>query len=82
MVTSTVHVRSQAGIEVSQEGVHRADLTAHEGVPLTRLCCAVSFEVRRRTARLAEAVTCLDMACSTDVVSLEEVSAYAGAQRG
>ena len=42
----------------------------------------MSFEVRRRTTRLADAVTCLDMACSTDVVSLEEVRAYAGAQRG
>ncbi len=34
---------------------------------------AVSFEVRRRTTRLADAVACLDMACWTDTVSLAEV---------
>lgn len=82
VVTSTMHVRAQPGVEVSQEGVHLADLVTHDGVPLTRACCALSFEVRRRTDRLADAVAWIDMACYTDVLSLAEIGSYAAGQRG
>ncbi len=82
LVTSTFGGRSQPGIDLCEEGFAYDDVVEHEGVPLTRPCCAVSFEVRRRTTWLADAVAVVDMACASDVVSLEELGRYAAGQRG
>lgn len=82
IVTSTFGGRSQPGIELCQEGFPYDDVVEHDGVPVTRPCCAVSFEVRRRTDRLADAVAVIDMACAADLVSLEELAAYAAGQQG
>lgn len=82
IVTSTFGGRSQPGIDLCEEGFPYEDVVEHDGVPVTRPCCAVSFEVRRRTDRLADAVAVIDMACAADLVSLEELSRYTARQQG
>ena len=73
VVAPAGRIRAPAGVEVRRERPAPGDLTTHDGVPLVRPHGAVSFEVRRRTTRLVDAVACLDMACGTDHVSLAEV---------
>lgn len=82
VVTATHGVRPQPGISISEECVHRADVTVVDGVPVIRPCAAVSFEVRRRCRDLVSAVICIDLACYTDVISLAEQAAYVEAQHG
>ncbi len=73
VVAPAGRIRAPAGVEVRREAPAPGDLTTHDGVPLVRPHGAVSFEVRRRTTRLADAVACVDMACGTDLVSLAEL---------
>lgn len=82
IVAPSVRVRSRAGVEVSEERLGRSDLRDRDGVVVARPGSAVSYEVRRRTARVADAVACLDMACGTDAVSLDELREVAAEQAG
>ncbi|VXC45934.1 hypothetical protein [Nocardioides sp. AX2bis] len=82
VVTPEARVRPRTGVVVSEERVVPGDVVEVDGVAVTRPACAVSFEVRRRTTGVAEAVVCLDMACGTDAVSLAELREVAASQAG
>lgn len=79
VVTATHGVRSQPGIAISEEQVHRADVLVHDGLPVTSPCSALSFEVRR-APHLRAAVTWIDLAMYCDLVSHREQAAYVAHQ--
>lgn len=81
IATATHGVRPQRGILVSEERVWRADVASHDGVPLLAPCAALSFEARYART-LTAAITWIDMACYSDLVSLHEGHAYAHRQAG
>ena len=63
------------GFRVSAERLNPADLTECDGLPITSSVRSVVFEMRY-AASLRAAVEALDMACYSDLVSLDEVAAY------
>lgn len=69
------HLWAQPGFSVSQEFLHPDEIIKVDGVPLTRAVRSVTFEMRYAPG-LAAAVEAIDMACYSDLVSIEEVSAY------
>lgn len=69
------HLLAQPGFEVSQEFLAPRDVVLVDGLPITPALRSVVFELRY-AAGLGEAVVALDMACFSDLVSLEEVAAY------
>lgn len=75
LATTCADVRSQRGISISAEGLDPRDLTELDGLPITTLVRAVCFEMRYAPT-LAQAVTVLDMAAYSDLVSIDEAAAY------
>ena len=69
------HMVPQPGFAVSQEflGPHEREVV--DGLTVTTALRSVCFEMRYATS-LAEAVVALDMACYSDLVSLQEVASY------
>lgn len=68
--------RPQAGFAVSEERLAWADLIVVDGVRLTTAVRSVCFEMRYAKDERDAAIT-LSMACYDDVVSIDEVAAYA-----
>lgn len=69
------HVARQPGIRVSQEFLAPYAISVIDGVPVTSSVRSVCFEMRY-AATLGKAVEALDMACFSDLVSLDEVAEY------
>ena len=74
-------VREQAGIRVSQERLNPRDLTEHDGVRVTTPVRPLCFEARYAES-VREAVVAIDMAAFDDLVSIDELTAYALAHPG
>jgi hypothetical protein len=68
-------VRSQPGIHVTSERLNPKDLTAVDGLPVTRHVRSVCFEMRY-AATLGQAVKVFDMSALADLVGVREVWAY------
>jgi len=66
------------GVQVSQEFLRPGEVVTVDGLPITVPVRSVCFEVRH-AATLTEAVTALDMAAYSDLVSIRELAAYAAA---
>lgn len=77
LATAGLHVRTQPGIAVCREKIAPADLTVVDGLRTTTAVRSVCFEMRYAPSLLA-AVIALDMAAYADLVSIEELGAYAG----
>ncbi len=75
------HIRPQRGIATSEERLLEADQLVVDGVRLTTAPRTACFEMRY-AATVRDAVITLDMACFNDVVSIEEVDAYAAGLSG
>ena len=69
-------IRPQLGIDTSEERLAPGDLLIDGGVRLTSAVRSVAFEMRY-ARNLLDAVIVLDMACFNDLVSIEELVAYA-----
>lgn len=74
-VVARRHVMPQHGFEVSQEFLRPSEIVVVDGLPVTVAVRSVAFEMRY-AASLGAAIEALDMACYSDLVSLEEVAAY------
>jgi hypothetical protein len=70
-------ISSQPGIDVSEEAIAPHDLTVVDGMPITRAVNAVAFVMRHASSERA-AGRHLSMAAYSDLVSIDEVAAYAG----
>jgi hypothetical protein len=81
LATGSRAVRSQPGIAVSEERLAPADLQAVDALRLTSAVRAVCFEMRY-ARNLREAVKVFDMAAYADLVSIDELVAYALAHPG
>jgi hypothetical protein len=68
---------SQAGIHVSEEKIAPGDLTLVDGMPVTTPVYAVTFLMRHASDE-REAARNLAMAAYSDLVSIDEVTTYAG----
>lgn len=69
------HIAAQPGFVVSQEFLHPDEIVQVDGVPITTHVRSVTYEMRH-AAGLGDAVVALDMACYSDLVSIDEVAAY------
>lgn len=69
------HLIAQDGYSVSQEFLGPWEVMVVDGLPVTPPLRSVVFEMRY-AAWLGAAVEALDMACYSDLVSLDEVAAY------
>lgn len=74
--TAGLNVRPQPGIAVCREKLEPADLTELDGLRVTTAVRSLCFEMRYAPSLLA-AVVALDMAAYADLVSIEELTAYA-----
>lgn len=81
LVVGAARVRAHPGIAVSQERLNPKDLTETDGIPCTIAARSVCFEARY-AASLRGAVEAIDMAAYNDLVTLDEVAAYALAHPG
>lgn len=82
LATSCADVRAQAGShQVSAERLDPADLTVCDGLPITTSVRSVAFEMRYAFGVRA-AVEALDMACYSDLVSIQEVADYVACHNG
>ncbi len=72
VLVSTRDIRPQPGILPCGEGTSPGQHLLVDGVPVTAPAWTVAFEMRRATS-LARAVSALDMAAYSDLVTLEEV---------
>jgi hypothetical protein len=66
------------GAMISQEFLHPDQIVVEDDVPVTVAVRSVVHEMRYADA-IGEAVSALDMACYSDLVSIAEVTAYVGA---
>lgn len=76
-ISRETDIRQQAGMRVCQEPWTPYDVVVVDGVPVTIPVRSAAFELRY-AASLWEAVTAADMAAYDDLVSLQELSDYAG----
>ncbi len=81
LATGYSDVRSQSGIEISQERLGLPDITVRHGLRVTHAVRSVCFEMRYAASK-REAAVHLDMAAYSDLVSIEEVAVYALAHSG
>lgn len=81
LATSCADIRSQPGFVVSAEGIDPADLIEVDGLRITTAVRSVCFEMRY-ASNLSLAVTALDMAAYSDLVSIAEARAYSARLRG
>lgn len=77
LVISCLDVRSQPGIAISHEQLRPSDLVVVDGLPVTIAERSVLFEMRYAPS-VARAVVVADMAMHSDLVSHDQLSAYAG----
>jgi len=75
------HRRPQPGIAICEEGLDPDELVMVDGVPITSPVRSVCFQMRY-AASVRAAVRAFDMAAYNDLVSLEEVEAYAACHSG
>ncbi len=71
-----LNVRPQPGVLLSKERLNPRDLTTIDGLRVTTPVRSVCYEMRYARS-LLEAVTVLDMAAYADLVSIDELTAYA-----
>ncbi|MFJ9392796.1 hypothetical protein ACIRON_28525 [Nocardioides sp. NPDC101246] len=76
VVTPGCRVRPRPGIEVSHERLLPGERLTHDGVVVTGPLRSTAFEVRRAPSPVA-AVRWLDLVAASDLISLEEMRAYA-----
>ena len=76
LATGGLHVRSQPGVAICEEKLGPGDLAVVDGLRVTTAVRSVCFEMRYARS-LRDAVIVLDMAAYSDLVSIEELSAYA-----
>ncbi len=76
LATGGIHIRAQRGIEICEEKLEPDDLTVVDGLRVTTAVRSVCFAMRYAPT-LWHAVTVLDMAAYSDLVSIEELTAYA-----
>lgn len=76
LATGKHAVRSQPGIAVSEERLSPLDLGVDDGLRVTSAVRAVCFEMRY-ARNVREAVRAFDMAAYADLVSIDELVAYA-----
>jgi len=76
LVTNSADIRPQAGIAVSAEGLHPREVEEVDGVRVTLPERSALFEMRY-AGSLEAAVIVADMAMQADVVSLDELAAFA-----
>ncbi|MGH3351141.1 MAG: hypothetical protein ACRDPS_10790 [Nocardioides sp.] len=76
IVTPGCRIRRQRGIEVSYERLLPSERRVCDGVVITDPLRSTAFEVRHATTPLA-AVRWLDLVAASDLISLEEMEAFA-----
>lgn len=76
LATGDLHVRAQPGIAICEEKLDLRDLTAVDGLRITTAVRSVCFAMRYAPT-LRDAGVALDMAAYSDLVSIDEVTAYA-----
>lgn len=76
LVTAGSHIRAQPGVLVSKERLDPRDLVVVDGIRLTSAVRSVWFEMRHALDE-TEAAIALSMAAYDDLVSLDELAAYA-----
>jgi hypothetical protein len=81
LVTGYCDILSQAGIHVSQERLDPGDLELVDGLRVTSAARSLCFAMRY-AQDVREAVRIADMTAYDDVVSVEEITAYALAHPG
>ncbi len=69
------HLVAQPGFSVSQEFLAPYDIDVVDAVPFTSAVRSVVFEMRY-AATLSDAIAAIDMACYSDLVSIEEVASF------
>lgn len=75
IAVGTADIRKQPGVEPSGEGLNARMVTVIDGVPVTLSVYSVSFEMRYAESDRAAAAV-LDLAAYSDLVSIEEQSAF------
>ena len=81
LATGYADIRSQSGIDVSQERLGPDELQTWDGLRIVSPVRALYFAMRY-AATLREAVRLVDMTAFADLVSLSEITAYAYAHPG
>jgi hypothetical protein len=81
LATSEADVRPQSGIEISAERLGPDELTVHDALSITTALRSVIFAMRHAPG-VRTAVVVADMAMYADLVSLEELWAWATVNRG
>ena len=76
LATGDLHARGRSGIAISEEKVDPRDLCVADGLSVTTAVRSVCFAMRYAPSVRA-AVTVLDMAAYSDLVSIDELQAYA-----
>ena len=69
------HVLPPPGVEVWQEFIRTGEIEVVDGLPVTHAARSACFEMRHAD-NLVSAVTALDMAAYSDLVSIEEARCY------
>ena len=81
VATCHADVRAQSGIDICQERLSPDELEEHHGLLLTSAARSVMFEMRYAPT-IAAAVVTADMAAFSDLVSVQELAAYAAVHSG
>jgi hypothetical protein len=81
LVTACDDIRAKPGVAVSAERLNPRELTEYDALRITIAVRSVVFEMRYATS-LATAVVAADMAMQADLVSTDELWAYALANPG
>lgn len=81
LLISTHDIRAQPGIELSGEGAAAEDIVVVDGVAVTTPAWSAAF-LARRSDSLRAAVTAIDMAAYSDLVSLAEIAEVLQHQSG
>lgn len=76
LATGDAGIRAAPGLLVSEEQLLPADIVVVDGLRVTTPVRSVLYEMRYATGGLG-ALTALDMACHSDLVSVEEAAGYA-----
>ncbi len=76
LATGGLRVRPQPGLTICREKLEPGDLTVIDGLRVTTAVRSVCYEMRCAES-VREAVTVLDMAAYSDLVSVAELTAYA-----
>jgi hypothetical protein len=77
LAISSADIRNQPGSRVSAEGLPPHEIVVVDGMRVTTAVRSAFFAMRH-AGQLREAVAVLDLAAYSDLVSLDEMAAYAG----